>query len=184
MVNEGRYQKARKGNVRVINYLVTKIISIREGAVSMTSLQTKIETDVAKYTELKAELLELERSLKKDLTTLDMNTFNGKSWNEHLNTINETIKLEGGITIIRESYRLIGKMPLTDTLDLTLNSTVYTSDVRYNPTLHYKNTDRYVSDTFPKKYSEQFEALRNAMKPYKIERPSDKYSRVARLSAF
>lgn len=150
----------------------------------MTNLNTEIQMKVDKYKALQEELSQLERSLKSDLITLDKNTFGGKTWYEYLSTVAETIELDGGIVIKLESYRLTGTMPLSDNVELTLDSTIYTHDSRYRPTLHYKDSGRNVSDTFPKKYSDQIKSLEKVMEQYKVERPSDKYAKDARLTAF
>lgn len=150
----------------------------------MTQTILGIESKVVQYNQLKEELYKLERELKSDLTDLDKNAFNGQTWYEYLKTIDETIQVNDKMVIKRESYRITGTYQLSDNAVLTLDTAVYVDKSVYNSTIHYKETDRYVTQTVPKKYSNQFEELKAEMEKYKFERPSDKYSRQAGLTSF
>ena len=164
-----------------MNQLNVTILNNKGVTKKMNQLLTSIEDKVAQYNQLKEEINELDKELKADLKELDKNAFDGLSWYEYLRTINETINLSDDVEINRREYSLTGKMNLPNNVELTLSGVIYKDNLYYRPTIHYKDSNRVVSDFVPKKYEEQLNWLTAELDKYKVERPSDKYVKEAGL---
>lgn len=153
----------------------------------VTNIDSKlmqIEAKVSNIINLRQELNEVERQLQEDLINLDKAAFNGLTWYEYLKTIDETIQVSDTITIQRQSYRIIGTLNLPNNVVITISDTIYKNNTIKSYTIHYKDTDRYVTGSIPKKYEDQVATLEQEIAKHKVERPSDKYAKQAHLTAF
>jgi hypothetical protein len=142
-----------------------------------------IEFKAKKLRQLKDDAWEMEKQLKEDLIQLDRDALNGLTWNEFMSSIKETIQVNEQMSIKRESYRIDGTYIIDENVTLTVSGNIYFKDERFSPTLHYKESGRYLSDV-PKKYQKQYEEIVAEMKKYQFERPSDKYSKALGLTSF
>lgn len=149
----------------------------------MSQLIETIEEKVKQYNQLREDMRQLEWSLREDLNELDKSELDGQTWYEYLKEIDETIHVNDNITIKRESYRITGTYQLSDNITLTLDTNIYTDKNYHNSTIHYKETDRYVQHSIPKKYITQAEELKAEMGKYKRDRPSNKYTQETGISS-
>lgn len=143
-----------------------------------------IEIKAKELREFRKKEFQLQKELREMLTELEKQTFGGMTYHQHMATIDETIDYSDKIKIVRRSYSITGYYQVNDDVEISINPTMYAHDngLGYTRTKYIKANRE--SRGIPKKYEKQLIELKEACFKYKIENPSDKYSKEFNISVY
>jgi hypothetical protein len=140
-----------------------------------------LEQEIKELKRKKDELWQEERKLKGQLFNLEREQFNGLTYGEYINTLNEKIKYNDNITITINTYNIDANYNLGEDIIMQLHTTIYAFQDTYSTSILYPT--KAVNKT-PKKYEAQEKELKEICFKYKIENKAENLRKQYELSAY